>query len=151
MRRIGRTSVVGALLGLLAALGCVIAMPSHYFATASLALPARIRVEAPADAKLTPRAQLYGALGPGRTPATLAFTAVGDSGDQASARAAAEERRWRAGYPAARSLRAGQASAALRIGHSPRAVRDVLLGLTAGLLVAFALATVGRRPRSGAR
>lgn len=121
-----RRAAAGALTGLVVALLITVLMPTRYTATAVADLGGSHRVVSVRGASYSPPAQLYGALGPGRTPATLTFHAT------APTRALA----------LARLGRIDPGGGELTVARSPDRLRDVLLGLIAGALVALAVSSV---------
>jgi len=121
-----RRTLIGALAGFVVAFALTLAMPVRYSAKATITLHAGAPASLPRGVTYTPSAQLYGPLGPRRAPATLSATV------SAPTRALALERARRALPQAGR----------VTIRRSPERLRDLLLGLLAGGLLALALAAL---------
>lgn len=134
-----RTVAAGALAGLVISLALVLAMPTRYVATASVQMQPGSSFQIPQDASYTPRAQLYGALGPRQQRAVVALSASAGSRGRARALVASRVSRYAKLAPVK--------STTIEIHASPRPLRDVLLGLIAGALVALAYAITIQRWR----
>ncbi len=111
-------------------LALVIVMPARYVATADVQMRPGSSFQVPNVASYTPRAQLYGALGPQQRRAVVAFSTAAGSRRGARLLARAQVSRY--------AKRAPVQSVTIETRASPRAVRDVLLGLIAGALIALA-------------
>jgi hypothetical protein len=125
-----RIIAVGLVAGFVISLMTVIVMPTRYVATASVQMRPGSSFQIPKDASYTPRAQLYGSLGPRQQRAVVALSAT--AGSRRRARMLAE------GKVSRYAKLAPVQSATIEIHASPRSVRDVLLGLIAGAFVALA-------------
>ena len=134
-----RIIAAGAVAGFVISLGMVIVMPTRYVATANVEMRPGSSFQIPDGAAYTPRAQLYGALGPRRQRAVVALSASAGSRRRARLLAEAKVSRYAKLAPVQ--------SATIAIRTSPRSLRDVLLGLVAGALVALAYAITIRRWR----
>ncbi len=137
--RRGRTVGFGAGIGLIIALGVVLAMPTTYVATADLHMRPGSSFHIPSFAAYSPRAQLYGALGPGDRRATVSLTAAGSSPRRARRLLRSDVTRY--------ATQAPVESATITTRESPRSIRDLLLGLIAGALLALAYTVTIQRWR----
>ncbi len=127
---------IGALAGLVMALLLTLAIPGRYTATAHVLLRSGSRFSVPPDASYTPRAQLYGATGPGKQRAIVTFAATAATRGEALRRVSRRVRDLARGAPVE--------SGAVTVERSPRRLRDVALGAIAGALLALALISVTR-------
>lgn len=129
-----RWAAIGAVLGFAVSLALTLVMPVRYTATVVVAASGSHAPSLTRAAAYTPPAQLYGALGPGEAPGTLTFIATAPTRSLALARVAAA-------LPGGHGRRVSAS-----VVHSPHMLRDLLLGLVAGALMALALNCVRPMP-----